>query len=156
MWRGTQPSAHARGTSRSHASGDRRQNATGHQFAATAHASTERLRGRHGDRLVVVQCRREREGDQLTQAPLDPAPGPRAHFHVGRDREWCAQIHRHHGASLLTVKDNQPPLREDLADLFADRSPDRRRWQQAETWDKAHGRLEQRPITTIQDWFAKA
>ena len=36
--------------------------------------------------------------------------------------------------------------------------PDRRRWKQAETWDKGHGRLEHRQITCspdLNDWFAK-
>jgi hypothetical protein len=55
-------------------------------------------------------------------------------------------------------KDNQPTLHEDSADLFEDRTPDRRRWKQAETWDKGHGRLEHRQITCspdLNDWFAK-
>jgi predicted transposase YbfD/YdcC len=49
-------------------------------------------------------------------------------------RLLCARIHRLEGDYLLLAKDNQPTLHEDIADLFADRSPDRRRWQQAETW----------------------
>lgn len=46
----------------------------------------------------------------------------------------------------------------DIADLFEDRAPDRRRWQQAETWNKAHGRLEHRVILCrpdLNDWFGK-
>jgi hypothetical protein len=42
--------------------------------------------------------------------------------------------------------------------LFADRTPDRRRWQEAETSDKRHGRLEHRQITCspdLGDWFGK-
>jgi hypothetical protein len=45
-----------------------------------------------------------------------------------------------------------------MAELFEDRSPDRRSFQQAETWDKAHGRLEHRQITCssdLGDWFAQ-
>ena len=48
--------------------------------------------------------------------------------------ELCAQIHRYAGDYILIVKDNQPTLHEDIADLFEDRSPDCRRWKQAETW----------------------
>ncbi len=73
-------------------------------------------------------------------------------------RLLCAHMHRDGGYYLLVAKDNQPILHEDIADLFEDRSPDRRRWQQAETWDKGHGRLEHRHITCspdLNDWFAK-
>ncbi len=73
-------------------------------------------------------------------------------------RLLCAYMHRGGGDYLLVAKDNQPILHEDIADLFEDRSPDRRRWQQAETWDKGHGRLEHRHITCspdLNDWFAK-
>lgn len=73
-------------------------------------------------------------------------------------RLLCAQIHRLEGDYLLLAKDNQPTLHEEIADLFEDRTPDRRRWQQAETWDKGHGRLEHRHITCspdLNDWFAK-
>jgi hypothetical protein len=47
---------------------------------------------------------------------------------------------------------------EDIADFFEDRTPDRRRWQEAETWEKGHGRLEHRQIISspdLNDWFAK-
>jgi predicted transposase YbfD/YdcC len=73
-------------------------------------------------------------------------------------RLLCAQIHRGEGDYLLVAKDNQPTLHEDIADLFEDRSPDRRRWKHAQTWDKGHGRLEHRHITCspdLNDWFAK-
>jgi predicted transposase YbfD/YdcC len=73
-------------------------------------------------------------------------------------RDMCAQIHRLDGDYVLIAKDNQPTLHEDIADLFEDRTPDRRRWQQTETWDKAHGRLEHRQITCspdLNDWFGK-
>jgi predicted transposase YbfD/YdcC len=70
----------------------------------------------------------------------------------------CTQVHRGQGDYVLIAKDNQPTLREDIADLFEDRVPDRRRWQHAETWDKGHGRLEHRQITCspdLNDWFGK-
>ena len=73
-------------------------------------------------------------------------------------RALCAQIHRLGGTYILVAKDNQPTLHEDIADLFEDRTPDRRRWKQAETWDKGHGRLEHRQITCspdLNDLFAK-
>ncbi len=73
-------------------------------------------------------------------------------------RLLCTQIHRCGGYYLLIAKDNQPTLHEDIADLFEDRTPDRRRWKHAETWDKGHGRLEHRHITCspdLNDWFAK-
>ena len=73
-------------------------------------------------------------------------------------REMCAQIHQLEGEYVLIAKDNQPTLHEDIADLFADRKPDRRRWQEAETWDKGHGRIEHRHITCspdLNDWFGK-
>jgi predicted transposase YbfD/YdcC len=61
--------------------------------------------------------------------------------------EWCAKVHRWGGAYILFAKDNQFTLAEDIADLFEDRTPDRRRWVEAQTWDKGHGRLEHRRIT---------
>ena len=73
-------------------------------------------------------------------------------------RALCAQVHQLEGDYLLIAKDNQPTLREDIADFFEDRTPDRRRWQQAETWDKGHGRLEHRQIVCspdLNEWFAK-
>src|SRR5215471_13160356 len=50
------------------------------------------------------------------------------------------------------------PLSKTLPTCFCDRTPDRRRWLQAETWDKGHGRLEHRQITCspdLNDWFAR-
>lgn len=73
-------------------------------------------------------------------------------------RELCKQVQSHGGAYVLIAKDNQPTLAEDIADLFEDRTPDRRRWEQAQTWEKGHGRLEYRQITCspdLNEWFAK-
>jgi predicted transposase YbfD/YdcC len=73
-------------------------------------------------------------------------------------RLFCAQVHRLEGDYVLIAKDNQSTLREDIADLFEDPTPDRRRWQEDETWDKGHGRLEHRQITCspdLNDWFGK-
>jgi predicted transposase YbfD/YdcC len=77
---------------------------------------------------------------------------------IHTQRALCAQIHRLEGDYLLVAKDNQPTLHEDIADLFEDRTPDRRSFQHAETWDKGHGRLEHRHITCSPDlnhWFGK-
>jgi predicted transposase YbfD/YdcC len=73
-------------------------------------------------------------------------------------RDMCAQIHRLNGDYVLIAKDNQPTLHEDIADLFEDRTPDRRRWQQAETWEKGHGRLEHRHLIAspdLNEWFGQ-
>jgi predicted transposase YbfD/YdcC len=71
--------------------------------------------------------------------------------------ELCAKIDHGGGYYLLVAKDNQPSLARDLADFFTAPPCD---WQrtQAETWDKAHGRLEHRHIICSPDlnaWFAK-
>ncbi len=71
--------------------------------------------------------------------------------------ELCAKIDSDDGYYLLVAKDNQPSLREDLADFFNAPPCDWRR-AQAETWDKAHGLLEHRRITCspeLNEWFAR-
>ncbi len=73
-------------------------------------------------------------------------------------RELCALVQRWEGDYVLIAKDNQATLAEDIADLFADPAPDSRRWMQAQTWDKGHGRLEQRQFTgspDLNEWFGK-
>jgi len=70
--------------------------------------------------------------------------------------ELCAKITRFEGFYVLIAKDNQPTLAADLADFF-DAPPSDWRWEQAETWEKAHGRLEHRCITCspeLNAWFA--
>jgi predicted transposase YbfD/YdcC len=73
-------------------------------------------------------------------------------------RELCRQVHRLEGDYILIAKDNQPTLKEDIADYFEDTRPDRRRWQEAQRWDKGHGRIEHRQIVCspdLNEWFAK-
>jgi predicted transposase YbfD/YdcC len=73
-------------------------------------------------------------------------------------RQFCRQVQQLGGDYVLIAKDNQPTLKEDIVDFFEDPTPDRRRWQEAETWDKAHGRLEYRHLISspdLNDWFAK-
>lgn len=70
--------------------------------------------------------------------------------------ELCAKIDRFGGFYVLLAKDNQPTLAEDLAVFFTTPPPDWRS-SQAETWNKAHGRLEHRQILCspdLNDWFA--
>ncbi len=72
-------------------------------------------------------------------------------------REMCRRVQHLEGDYLLIAKDNQPALKDDIADLLEDRTPDCHRWQEAETWDKGHGRLEHRQIVCspdLNDWFA--
>lgn len=71
--------------------------------------------------------------------------------------QLCAKVDRLGGWYVLLAKDNQPTLVTDLADFFASPPPDWQ-WTQAETWDKAHGRLEHRHILCspeLNDWFAR-
>lgn len=71
--------------------------------------------------------------------------------------ELCATVDRFGGWYILVAKDNQPTLTTDLVDFFAD-PPWGWQWLQAETWDKAHGRLEHRHIICspeLNAWFAK-
>ena len=73
-------------------------------------------------------------------------------------RDFCRQVQLLQGDYVLIAKDNQPTLKEDILDFFEDRTPDRRRWQEAETWDKAHGRLEYRKIVCspdLNEWFPR-
>jgi predicted transposase YbfD/YdcC len=70
--------------------------------------------------------------------------------------ELCAKIDRLEGFYVLVAKDNQPTLAADLADFFTD-PPSDWHWEQAETWDKAHGRLEHRRIICspeLNEWLA--
>ncbi|MBV9230302.1 MAG: ISAs1 family transposase, partial [Chloroflexi bacterium] len=46
-------------------------------------------------------------------------------------REFCRQVQRLEGDYVLIAKDNQPTLKEDIADFFEEPPPDQRRWQEA-------------------------
>lgn len=70
--------------------------------------------------------------------------------------ELCATINRFGGYYILVAKENQPTLTADFTDFFTAPPPDWR-FSQAETWDKAHGRLEHRHITCspeLNEWLA--
>ncbi len=79
--------------------------------------------------------------------PLDAMP---------TQTELCAKVDRLGGWYVLLAKDNQPTLATDLVDFFGSPPPDGQ-WTQAQSWDKAHGRLEHRHIICspdLNDWFA--
>jgi predicted transposase YbfD/YdcC len=57
--------------------------------------------------------------------------------------KWMQVVHDCQAFTVLTVKDNQPTLLQDLQTYFADPSA---RCTQAETWDRRRGRVEQRSI----------
>src|SRR5262249_28266567 len=59
--------------------------------------------------------------------------------------QLCATIDRFGGFYILLAKDNQPSLAADLAAFFAE-PPSDWRCDEAQSWDKAHGRLEHRHI----------
>ena len=72
-------------------------------------------------------------------------------------RFFCQTVKRYGGNYLLTAKDNQPSMREDLELFFEDPDADRSDWQTYERVEKGHGRLEYRKVTTscqMRDWFA--
>lgn len=73
-------------------------------------------------------------------------------------RAFCSQVKRLGDEYVLIAKDNQLSTKEDIADLFEDRTPDRRRWTTAQTYGKGHGRQEWRHITCspdLNEWFDK-
>ena len=73
-------------------------------------------------------------------------------------KKWCAGIHVYQGYYLLTAKDNQPTVRQDLHDFFADPALDQGEWHTAKTAQKGHGRLEVREIWTstgMNEWFER-
>lgn len=71
-------------------------------------------------------------------------------------KAWCAAVNAYDGYYLLQAKDNQPTLRQDILDFFADKALDQGEWQYHKTVQKGHGRLEVREIwssTQMNEWF---
>jgi predicted transposase YbfD/YdcC len=66
-------------------------------------------------------------------------------------RKLCRQIGQAGGAYLLTVKDNQPNLYQDIATLFtlAQPHPNLLDYQTVRKTNKRHGRIEQRTLTAV-------
>lgn len=63
-------------------------------------------------------------------------------------RRFCADVVRFGGHYLLIVKKNHPQMYEDLRLFFTDPEADKEDWESTFTWNKGHGRLEWRQITT--------
>lgn len=63
-------------------------------------------------------------------------------------RDFCVDIIRFGGHYVLIAKKNQLNLFRDLQLFFTDPQTDAGEWEEEETWDKGHGRLEHRRIRT--------
>ncbi|HET8911999.1 MAG TPA: ISAs1 family transposase [Ktedonobacteraceae bacterium] len=63
-------------------------------------------------------------------------------------RASCADVIRFAGHYLLMAKKNQPTLFQDLQTFFTDPQSDAGEWKENHTWNKGHGRLEERRIRT--------
>lgn len=63
-------------------------------------------------------------------------------------RALCADIRRFAGHYVLIAKGNQPTLFQDLHLFFTDPQADQGEWEEDHTWNKGHGRLEERSIRT--------
>lgn len=73
-------------------------------------------------------------------------------------KKWCAGINGYGGYYLVTAKENQPTVYEDLRDYFEDKDPDNVEWEYYKKVQKGHGRLEVREIwtsTQMNEWFEK-
>jgi len=79
-------------------------------------------------------------------------------------RTFCADIIRFGGHYVLIVKKNHPTLWQDIHTFFTDPQADADEWKQDHTWNKGHGRLEERRIWTTpllnplfgRDWAGAA
>jgi predicted transposase YbfD/YdcC len=72
-------------------------------------------------------------------------------FHT--QREWCKLVKDKEADWLLLAKANQPQLVADLSLMFAEEA-NWPRWlekRQAQSWDKAHGRLEKRQLSVTSE-----
>jgi predicted transposase YbfD/YdcC len=63
-------------------------------------------------------------------------------------RAFCADAIRFGGHYVLVAKKNQPTLLQDLETFFTDPQADAEEWEEEDTCNKGHGRLEQRRIRT--------
>jgi predicted transposase YbfD/YdcC len=63
-------------------------------------------------------------------------------------RAFCADVIRFGGHDALIVKKNHPTLWQDIHTFFTDPQAEADEWKQAHTWNKGHGRLEERRIWT--------
>ncbi len=63
-------------------------------------------------------------------------------------RALCADVIRFGGQYVLIVKKNHPTLWQDIHTFFTDPQAEAHEWKQDHTWNKGHGRLEERRIWT--------
>jgi predicted transposase YbfD/YdcC len=63
-------------------------------------------------------------------------------------RAFCADVIRFGGHYVLIVKKNHPTLWQDIHTFFTDPQAEANEWKQDHTWNKGHGRLEERRIWT--------
>lgn len=63
-------------------------------------------------------------------------------------RAFCADVQRFGGYYVLIAKHNQPTLWQDLHTFFTDPQTDAGEWKEDFTWNKGHGRLEERRLRT--------
>ncbi len=63
-------------------------------------------------------------------------------------RAFCADVIRFGGHYVLIVKKNHPTLWQDIHTFFTDPQAETDDWKQDHTWNKGHGRLEERRIWT--------
>jgi predicted transposase YbfD/YdcC len=73
-------------------------------------------------------------------------------------KKWCAGVAAYGGYYLVIAKDNQPTVRQDLEDFFADQELDGGEWEYHKNVQKGHGRLEVREIwasVQMNEWFEK-
>jgi predicted transposase YbfD/YdcC len=73
-------------------------------------------------------------------------------------RSFCQEVMAAGGDYLLVVKRNQPTLYEDLSFFFQEPPLDCLDWRTAESWNKGHGRLENRFLcasTELNDFLAR-
>jgi predicted transposase YbfD/YdcC len=71
-------------------------------------------------------------------------------------KKWCAGVHVYGGYYLVVAKKNQPGVRQDICDFFADKELDQGEWEYDKKVQKGHGRLEVREIwtsTQMNQWF---
>jgi predicted transposase YbfD/YdcC len=73
-------------------------------------------------------------------------------------KSFCQEVLAAHGDYLLFVKHNQPTLHQDLELFFREPPLDCLDWRSAESFNKGHGRLEQRKIvasTELNDFLSR-
>jgi len=113
--------------------------------------------------IVLKEARVEEKAGELTHLNLFLTPVLLAGRIISADalftqRSFCQQVLAAGADYLLVVKLNQPTLHEDVALFFQDPPVDCLDWRTANTWNKGHGRLENRFLwasTELNDFLAR-